>query len=404
MKRIIKLICVLLAGVISFSLVACSGETASSVVKEDLVNVVCQSDFSSGEITMSVKGDENFYDLTALLQKTQSGYDLDMYFMTYSLALSDSDRVKYAGAVFCREDGLYLADFGSGVYSVEVSSSDYKGEIDNLLTSKKATYFYFEHSDEIYTGLASMLKNMFDLPDAALENLSLLPATLFGFLQNRDSLNKGDAVVVYNGYRLSVDLMNNLRKSLESITEIGKTIDQDPSLTIEELFFLPTFTDVFKGLLVNTSAEIVKGLIDVVQYKLEEEGYGISFPNLIPLDGENGYEYLYRFINSKIEGLTIASLRIKDLMLISGFKSDDSVEALFKKMTDRINDTAREFTDALKVIYFFNTEAELTRISLDFNLKTNNVLPDRLVATETAHVKVDFKLKDVSSLLMQIAR
>lgn len=404
MKRIIKLICFLLAGVISFSLVACSGETASSVVKEDLINVVYNSDLSSGEITASVKGNENFYDFTALLQKTQKGYDLDMYFMTYSLTKSDLEKVKYAGAVFCRDDGLYLADFGKGVYSVEVSTSDYKGEICDLLNSKKATYSYFDNSGEIYTVFASMLKNMFDLPDVTLEQLPLLPTTLFGFLQNRDSLNKGDAVVVYNGYRLSVDLMSNLRKSLNSIVEIGKTIDRDPSLTIEELFFTKEFTDVFKGLLVNTSAEIVKGLLDTVQYKLEESDYKISFPDLTPLEGENGYGYLYRFINSKIEGLTIASLRIKDLMLISGFKSDDSAEALFKKMTDRINDTVREFTDALKVIYFFNTEAELTRISLDFNLKTNNVLPDKLMATETVHVKVDFKLKDISSLLMQIAQ
>lgn len=402
MKRIIKLIAILVVTVLSFSLVACAGSATQEGVKDSLVAKIAESDFTSGELSVNVKGGTNFYDAVARIRKLNGDYDVDFYFITYPLSGSVSENEKTGGAFFARQDSLYLVDFGGEAFTTKVSTSNYEAEIDNLITTKKANFSYLAERETIYALLGGVLQNTFDFPPSTAGKIPSFTDTLVSFLQNRASLQKGDAVEVYNGYRLSIDVMSNLTASFQSLQDIGKTIDDDATFTLEQLYFLPEFTSLFKDFLVYTDAQVAEELLNVIKYKLERGGYVANYEVIKTLPKENAYEYLYRFINTKVQGLTIASMRIKDLIEMIGFKEGTSVKGLMVNLTEDIMGTVKEFTDTLKVIYFFDEDMNFTRVSMDFNLKKNDVFSTRVWSMESAHVKVDYRLKDVSASFIDI--
>lgn len=404
MKRIIKLIAVLVVTVLSFSLVACEGHATQEGVKERLIEKVSESDFTSGELSVNVKGSENFYDAKARIRKLNGDYDVDFYFMTYPLSGNVSENEKTGGAFFARQDSLYLVDFGEETYTTSVSTSNYEAEIANLISSKKANCSYLTERETVYALLGGVLQNTFDLPTSIAGKIPSFTDTLVSFLQNRASLENGVAVEVYNGYRLSIDVMAYLVTAFQNIQDIGKTIDDDATFTLEQLYFLPEFTSLFRDFLVHTDAQVAEEVLNVIKYKLEKGGYTANYEVIKTLPKENAYEYLYRFINSKVQGLTIASMRINDILEMIGFAEGASVKTLMKQLSDDIMGTVKEFTDTLKVIYFFDEDMNFTRVSMDFNLKKNAVVSTQVWSMESAHVKVDYRIKDVSDSFIEITR
>ncbi len=394
MKLAPKIISLLLAIIVTFSLIACEGETTTEYIKNDLVASAKNSDLSSGVLSLNMEGTEFGYDATIKLSGNQK-FDSDLYFMTYHVNENISEQEKKAAAVYLRDGNIYTVFVGGEkTFSlIPISTSNYELEINNHLLNTTDTIGLLYSKTEFYGAITEFLNNLFPVSDSFIERLATLPDNLMGLLKNAYALGSGDATEVYNGYRLSVDVVSTIKKCLLKFVEIGKAIDKDPSITVEGLYNSTEFNDLFMPILVDTDATTARSLLAAINDYLAKENSEISFDILEAIDSENAYDYLKRFINTKVKGLTIASLRIKDLADMFG-DSNASMEQRFSEIRTTVLDAVKQFTDALKIVYFFDTDKALTRISIDFNLKKDSFIAS-VLAYENTHVKIDYRPQEV---------
>ncbi len=398
MKKMPKIISLLLAITVIFSLVACEGETTTEYIKNDLVASVKNCDLSSGILSISAEGTEFGYNATLKLSGNRN-FDSDLYFMTYLVNENISEQEKKAAALYLRGGNIYsvLVDGKKEFSLIPISTSNYELEINNhlLYTTDKIGLLYT--NEEFGTAISEFLNNLFPVTDSFLQRLYGLPENLMGLLKNAYALNCGSATEVYNGYRLSVDVVSTIKECLVKFVEMGKAIDKDQSITVEGLYNSKEFSDLFMPILVDTDAKSARSLLTYINDYLAHEKYEISFDLPEVTEGENAYDYLKRFINTKVQGLTIASLRINDIADMFG---DDatSMEERFSEIRTTILDTVKQFTDALKIVYFFDTDKNMTRISIDFNLKKDSFISS-LLSYENTHVKIDYRPQEVESNL-----
>lgn len=389
MKTKHKIISLLLAIVVTFSLIACEGETTTEYIKKDLVDSVKNCDLTSGVLTVNTQGSTYGFDATVKISGNQT-FDSDFYFMTYLIDENIFAQQKKAGAAYLRNLNVYTIFFdGESKFSLlPVTTSNYELEINNYLLGSDDKIELLYSQEEVGYAIKGFLGNFVSVSDNFIQRLAYLPENLKGLIKNAYALNNGMATEVYNGYRLSVDVIEILKECLLKFVSIGKAIDNNSSITVEGLYNSQEFNDLFKPILTSTDGKIVNQALLYLNGYFESKNVGISFDIPTPRENENAYDYLNRFISTKVMGLTIASLRINDLTdMLGGI--GDSWEAYFSKIRADVLDMVKQFTDALKFVYFFDGNMVMTRISVDFNIKKNFISPD--FAYESVHVKLDYR-------------
>lgn len=410
MKKTSKIISALLLVALIFFAVACEGTATDDTIKADLVYVVSKSDISSGILKAEAKGQNSGGALTAVVSLKSDERNYDAYFTMFT-ADENGKQNKVGTGLFSRQGALYETKFDkstdfaslSADWFTPIASSDYKTEIDNLLSQERAVLSKTDKVEDAYSLLSKVLDVLFDLPESTLSKIDQFPYVLLSLLRNRGILQTGTATAVYDGgYRLSVDVVGGVKNSLEDLVKIGEIIDSTPSITLDDLYNSKEFQDAFKSVLEASGASFAEEALNVLKYKFIEAGYKVEFDVLKAKRGENAFEYLYRFLNGKIQGLTIASLRVSDLVEILGADKDFSMKEEFEEFSSEIVDGIKKFTDSLKVVYFIDRDLKLTRISIDFNLKDSDFSAVSVITYKNAHLKVNYEPQSVEGLLRVI--
>lgn len=410
MKKTSKIISALLLVALTFFAVACEGTATDDAIKADLVYAVSKSDISSGILKAEAKGQNNGAAVTALVSLKSDEKNYDAYFTMFET--TDGGKQNKVGAgYFARRDGVYETKFDkstnfaslSADWFTPIASSDYKTEIDNLLSQQRAALSKTDKVKDAYSLLSKVLDVLFDLPESTLSKVNEFPYVLFSLLQNRGILQTGTATAVYDGgYRLSVDVVGGVKNSLEDLVKIGEIIDATPSITLDDLYNSKEFRDAFKSVLEASGARFMEETLNVLKYKLIKAGYQVDLDVIKAKRGENAFEYLYRFLNGKTQGLTIASLRVSDLLDILGADEDFSMKKECQEFSNEIIDGIKKFSDSLKVVYFIDGDLKLTRISIDFNLKESDYSTSSVLTYKNAHLKVNYEPQSVEELLRVI--
>lgn len=410
MKKTSKIISALLLVVLTFFAVACEGTATDDAIKADLVYAVSKSDISSGILKADAKGQNNGGALTAVVSFKSDEKNYDAYFTMFTTD-EEGKQNKVGTGLFARQDDVYQTEFDKSIdfanFSTDlftpIASSDYKTEIDNLLSQQRAVLSETDKVEDGYSLLKKVLNVLFDLPESTLSKINEFPYVLLSLLQNRGILQTGTATAVYDGgYRLSVDVVDGVKNSLKDLVKIGEIVDATPSITLDDLYNSKEFQEAFKSILEASGAKFMEEALNVLTYKLLKAGYSVDLDVIKAKRGENAFDYLYRFLNGKIQGLTIASLRVSDLVEILGADKDFSMKKEFEEFSSEIIDGIKKFTDSLKVVYFIDSDLKLTRISIDFNLKESNFFDSSIMAYKSAHVKVNYEPQDVKAILRVI--
>lgn len=410
MKKTSKIISALLLVVLTFFAVACEGTATDDAIKADLVYAVSKSDISSGILKAEAKGQNSGGALTAVVSFKSDEKNYDAYFTMFTTD-EEGKQNKVGTGLFARRDDAYQTKFDKSIdfanFSTDlftpIASSDYKTEIDNLLSQQRAVLSETDKVEDGYSLLKKVLNVLFDLPESTLSKINELPDVLLSLLQNRGILQTGTATAVYDGgYRLSVDVVDGVKNSLKDLVKIGEIVDATPSITLDDLYNSKEFQEAYKSILEASGAKFMKEALNVLTYKLLKAGYSVDLDVINPKRGENAFDYLYRFLNGKIQGLTIASLRVSDLVEILGADKDFSMKKEFEEFSSEIIDGVKKFTDSLKVVYFIDSDLKLTRIAIDFNLKESNFFDSSIMTYKSAHVKVNYEPQDVQAILRVI--
>lgn len=404
MSKTPKIISIFLAGLFCLLFVSCDGKPTTDANKTELVASVVKSDLQEGVLYASAEGGTIGYEATLkLVTKENSTRDFDLYFMTYEVGKAVTDREKSACAVFSRDKTLYRTKFiGSDRLFYSIASTNYELEVNNLLSSGKAQIVTVTDKQIINGVFEVLIQTFFKTPDESYVDFPSFTDATINFLKNEGSLNLGSATKVYNGFRLSVDLISNINVYLNTLISIGENIDNAATMTVGELYVLPEFTQIFKPLLQYTSAKTVESIINIVLFNMVGESYKTFFTIPSAQQSENGYDYLNRFINTKVQGFTIASMRINDLIEIAGGNPDEKLKDYFYSFKNDLLDAVKKFTDTFKIVYFFDEEMSLTRISADFNLKESNFDSSVLITYQSSHVKFNYYPMKVSSGLCKL--
>lgn len=415
MKKTSKIISALLVVALTFFAVACEGTEADDAIKADLVYAVSKSDISSGILKAEAKGQNSGGTLTAVVSLKSNERNYDAYFTMFTTD-EEGKQNKVGSGLFSRQDDVYETKFDkstdfasfSADWFTPIASSDYKTEIDNLLSHQRAILSKTDKVKDAYSLLSKATGVLFDLPESTLSKINEFPDVLLSFLQNKGILQTGTATAVYDGgYRLSVDVVAGVKNSLKDLVKIGEIIDATPSITLDDLYNSKEFQEPFKCVLETSGARFIEEALNVLKYKLIKAGYEVDLDVIKAKRGENAFDYLYRFLNGKIQGLTIASLRVSDLIEILGADKDFSMKEKFEEFSNEIVDGIKKFTDSLKVVYFIDGDLKLTRISIDFNLKESNFPTPSFPASsiiiyKNAHVKINYEPQDVQGTLRVI--
>lgn len=399
MSKTPKIISIILAAVLCCLFASCEGKPTTDANKTELVAGVVKSDLQEGVLYASAEGGTIGYEATLkLVTKENATRDFDLYFMTYEAGKDVTDREKAACAVFSRDKTLYRTKFiGSDKLLYSIAATNYELEVNNLLSSGKAQIVTVTDK-KIFDGIfTTLIQAFFQMPDENYVDFPGFTDAAISFLKNEGSLNLGSATKVYNGFRLSVDLISNVNVYLNTLITIGESIDNAATMTVGELYDLPEFSQIFKPLLQYTSAKTVESIINIVLFNVVGESYKTFFTIPSAQQSENGYDYLNRFINTKVQGFTIASMRINDLIEIAGGDADEKLKDVFYDFKNDLLEAVKKFTDTFKIVYFFDEEMSLTRISADFNLKESNFDSSVLITYQSSHVKINYYPTKVSS-------
>lgn len=392
MKKILKFISLILVVAMSLSMVACIGGETDEEMKEKLVDSVKKSDLYSGIVTFNVEGEKNGYDAKLLVAYENGDYKFDMYLMRYLVSENISEQEKQATAIYLRDDNVYtvIVKGEKKVTFIPVSSTDYAQEVIKHLSTTTDEIGYLCTRKEFYSNIIQLLSTF--LPDYDVEEAKIptLPDILLAVVKNDYLLDNSVATDVYNGYRLNVDAVKIIKDCLNKFVEVGNAIDKNKTMTIEGLYNSSEFNSLFKPILVRTDAKIVNRILSLLNDKIKKSGSDFLLDVIEPSEGENGYDYLGRFINTKVHGLTVASIRVTDIAESFGMQPDKSFGEKFQSISQVFYETFKKFTDALNVIYFFDDDASLQRISIDFNLKKLSFLSEEISAYDNAHVRVNF--------------
>ena len=401
MRKFVKLLSFTLAFITCFLFTACSGETTTQSIKNDLIASAQNTDLSSGVLNVKTIGSLNGYEATLKVQSLDSGNMFDFYLMSYNVEENITEQNKRASALFLRNDKIYTI-FVDGVnkFSMfEIASSNYEVEVQNHLKYTSDKVEFYAEKQAFYDSVADFFEIL--TPAGATNfNLPHIMQVIFSVVKNSYALNTSSPTKVYNGYRLSVDIVKSLQQALNKLIEIGETIDGKPTITIEDLINSQQFTDLFKSFLESIQANVLENLVKFINYTLANAGYTISFEELKAYDLENAYDYLIRFVNTKVQGLTIASLRIFDLVQMMGY-DNLSFKEYFSELRITISDTIKKFTDTLNILYTFDLDKNLVKLSIDFNLKKSSSAD--IFDYENIHVKIDFTPKSVVDELLKIS-
>ncbi len=397
MKRTLKIISLILAITLSFSLVACFGEETNENMKNRLTESVRKSDLSSGVVTFNAESEKNGYDAKMLVANDNGDYKFDMYVMQYRINDKISKQNKQATALYLRDDNIYtiIVKGEKKISFFPVSSTNYEIEVSNHVLTTTDQIGYLCARNEFYADILELFKPF--LPDFDLDTIKVptLPEVLLSVIKNEYSLYNATATRVYNGFRLNVDVVKIIKECLTKFVAIGEAIDKNRTMTIGSLYASEEFVGLFKPILERTDAATIFRLLAFANERIKKSGYDYPLDVIEPLSGENGYSYLGRYLNTKIKGITVASLRITDIAENFGMNATESFKAKFSKTSEVFYETFKKFTDALNIIYFFDETATLQKISIDFNLKKGNFLPDGFSSYDNAHVKLNYVPCDV---------
>lgn len=386
MKKVLKIISIALCSLLAISFTACQ-KTPDDEVKSQLVAVVEEADFNFGSVTLSSKTTSAESAFTLKYQKDDQ-FNWDLYYMKSQN--DGSENVMKAQALFMRDDGLYSILSGGSFNPIIIPTSNYVSAIDSYLVNNPAQILKVMSKEGLYEKIISAINLIIKLPQGVEDNLEKLPELVLSLMKNPTLLLNGESTNVYNGYRLMVDLVECTKNYLDEFVKIGAKIDAEPTITVDELYNSQDFVQAFDGILKTSSAETAKQFVIAVNYLIEKNGSNVLFEVLEPIKGENAYDYFNRFINTKVSGLTIASLRIMDLAGI--LKIDSTIEEEFAIIRSNILDAIKSFTNTFKVVYFFDTDCNLTRISIDFNLKVSSFPSGAgILGYQSSHVKIDFR-------------
>lgn len=412
MKKAPKIISIIFAIVISFVMVACEGEAMTETAKADLVVKVVKSDLSSGVLKIESKGQDVGYEVKANISSVSGGHDFDAYMLMYDVEDNISKQNKVATGLFLRGDDLYVTKFdrettfrnGASDCITTVSSSDYQTEIDTMIENERATFNAFASMTEIYSFLGNVVGFFVGAEDYFVDSASNLPDMLLSFLKNEGVLENADATIVYNGYRLSVDIIDSMKKSLDDLKNIGNIVDKDSTITLDGLYDSKEFQNLFRKTLLSMSATTIEDLLNFVVYKSAklEEPSATSLTVISAKRGENGFDYLKRCLTEKINGVTIGSLRITDLAEMLGNTGVTSFEKLFADVGTKLYDGVKKFVDAFRIVYSYDEDMNLTRIYVDFNLKASDFTSVSIITYDNAHVKISYEPQAVSKPLKEI--
>lgn len=412
MKKAPKIISIIFAIVLSFVMVACEGEAMTEAAKADLVFKVVKSDLSSGVLKIESKGQDVGYEVNMAISSVSGGRDFDAYMLMYDVEENLSKQNKVATGLFLRGDDLYVTKFdketafrnGTSDYITTVSSSDYQTEIDNMLENERATFNACASMTEIYSFLGNVVGFFVGADDYFADSASNLPDMLLSFLKNEGVLERADATIVYNGYRLSVDIIESIKKSIDDLKNIGTIIDEDSTMTLDGLYDSKEFQNLFKKTLLSMSATTIEDFLNFVVYKSTdaEEYSNLSLTVMSAKRGENGFDYLKRYFTEKINGVTIGSLRITDLAEMLGKTDATSFEKLFTDVGTKLYDGVKKFVDAFRIVYSYDEDMNLTRIYVDFNLKASDFTSVSIITYDNAHVKISYEPQALSNPLKEI--
>lgn len=405
MKKTPKIISLILAITFSFSLIACAGEETNAEMKKRLTDTVRSSDLRSGIVTFNMESEKIGYDAKMLVANEEGDYKFDMYLMGYEVDKNISRQKKQATALYLRDNNVYtiIVDDNKDLTFFPVASSNYELEINNHILTTTDKIGYLCTRDEFYARAVDLFITFFPDADAFVEKMPTFADILISVAQNEYALSSAGATKVYNGYRLNVDVVKLLQDLVVKFVSIGRSVDNDTTKTVEDVYRSEEFSEVFESVFKKTEAKTVGQFISCINDLLKKRSYDFQFEVPEFSENENAYDYLGRFLNTKVKGITVGSLRITDITEKFGMQSGDSVEKLFKKTAEKFYEAFKKFTDALNVIYFFDDSATLQKIAIDFNLKHGNFIVDTMSVYDNAHVKVNFVPCRTENLFASVA-
>lgn len=395
MNRFFKALSAFLAVMIAFSLAACEGEKTTDYTKNELVGKILSTDLSEGVFTASVDGAKRGYEGTAYvsgLSGESGAVSFDLYFVQYDIGEDNVKSNRSGSAVYLRGTDIYGALQDGQIADVSVTSSDYETEIINYINANEENFGFLTNTDDVIKYIENLFSYIIVIPEGYSEYVAPIFNAAINSVLNSYVLASGEATAVYNGYRLSIDIVGYIKESLDKLVELGAYIDSNPTTTLSELYTLPVFTDLFMPILSGCNASHVAAIMQLVNKVLISSGSETVLEVPDTYDDENGYEYLGRVLETKVNGFTVGAQRFTDVMsVIAPSVSEDGFESSFSKLRSNVIDIQKIFTDTLKLIFFFDTDMTLTRISADFNLKKSDyIYIDEVSSYSGMHAKVNF--------------
>ena len=195
MKKTHKIISLILAISLSFSLVACFGEETNENMKYRLTESVRKSDLSSGVVTFNAESEKNGYDAKMLVANDNGDYKFDMYVMQYRINDKISKQNKQATALYLRDDNIYtiIVKGEKKISFFPVSSTNYEIEVSNHVLTTTDQIGYLCARNEFYADILDLF--ILFLPDFDLDTIKVptLPEVLLSVVKNEYSLYNATA-------------------------------------------------------------------------------------------------------------------------------------------------------------------------------------------------------------------
>lgn len=299
-------------------LTACGKE--QDVTDKELLSSLVTEESGEYEINLSMKlGTASQYNVTAYLS-TADGLCADVFAQNYSKDSETGAISNKGAALFFRDGNLYVDPYG-----IDIKTNDYvsalKEQLNGLDLSVNGNIFVA--LDDLFDdALGDILEEIFGLEKDLDITYDRFVETVLNNEQNKKTFKTlavnflsyvSEVKTVDDGYEVIINLNDFIEKLEEKIVSVAEYIDNNSDVTVQELYVSQPMKDLLGPLVEDITGKQIENLFKSFVSLADDQTLNLADKIYVAGD-ENAYDYLGKYLNKKVTGLTIGTIKVEDLV------------------------------------------------------------------------------------------
>lgn len=406
-KFFIILLSTLLICFCAFNLVACNKDDDSApnpVSSKELLTGLIDDEFKNFELTLSMeKGTIQQNNATAYIS-LENGLDADLYAQNY-LKNPESGAISNQGAVmFFRNGNFYVSPIGTNLTTNDYVSA-LKSKMEDIelypngnIVNSVLEDFCDDVLGDIYEEIFVLEENLNityeEFSTAILKNadiervLKTLAVNYIVFLSDNPIEN--------NGYTVAIDINKFLDKMEIKLGEIATYIDANTNITINELYNSQPVKDLLNPLVEGLTGKDIETVLKAFVSIADNDNLNLS-EEIFTANNENAYDYIGKYLNKKIDGITLGALKLEDFIGKITGNNDYVLSNVKTQLEESIDDIKQNISETLPNNLILNINFDKDKNLIDFNTKFKINIPDENNSSLYYEWEYEYNIKKLSS-------